>query len=479
MGCSRRRLSNNDRSQPGGRKLSTRSMSTVPSHETPRRCLRESMSRSRWLSTGQTGTQEPHMTHSSVKRATCGAISSEIVARLRSAMLTMEDMGTGQARMQRSQPMHMSISKRTSSSLRGRKFVRCSIPTTRLLAFCLFDGCMCILAPSLPGTRKGCHYIFQRGATICAEACDRCVHRAAFVTGVRLRDLSAGRPVFYFLLIDKVDGDAAYGDTVTVGQAIGIIDSGTVHHDAIAAAMVANIDTIRTREDLGMEARGGDIGQDNVIILISSKFQALASLQAEDLRFTLRDHDKHRRFFEGRDNSSGDGAARTREQERAIGVENRLPGRQGGWACSCGVIETRHGLVQHCLDLPGKTTELECIGYFAKKNAIILLENMHTASFQALVIDECAIGTTQITQYVLSISIAHLRMTARDRPVIDEQVDARLATYSHDPGLAQAHLLQTQAWLVLSHRHKKCFGSRLRREYCCTRDSHQWGIGKG
>src|SRR5713101_7539670 len=52
------------------------------------------------------------------------------------------------ARMQRSQPMHMSISKRTSSSLRGRKFVRCSIPTTRLLAFCLFDGCMCILAPS-------------------------------------------------------------------------------------------------------------------------------------------------------------------------------------------------------------------------------------------------------------------------------------------------------------------------------------------
>src|SRR6266700_3138940 len=55
MGCSRRRLSNNDRSQPGGRKLSTRSMSTVPSHETPRRCLRESMSRSRWLSTGHTG----------------------------------------------------------------------------------------------------------------------------------------------------------------------------------------------------------------------------------------------------------------------------------------------------------------------------------------------------------------------------------------------------------------------------------------
>src|SRR6266567_1576282 len=387
MGCSRRRLSNNDRSQPGGRKLSTRSMSTVPSHETPRRCLRESMSRSRWLSTGQTGTQEPHMTHSSVKRATCGAISSEIVARLRSAMLTMEDMGTGQARMQRSQPMHMSISKRTSSSLRGRKFVRCSIPTTRLLAFCLFDGCMCILAPSLPGTRKGCHYIFQRGATICAEACDRCVHRAAFVTGVRLRDLSAGRPVFYFLLIDKVDSDAAYGDTVTVGQAIGIIDSGTVHHDAIAAAMVANIDTIRTREDL---------------------------------RFTLRDHDKHRRFFEGRDNSSRDGAARTREQERAIGVENRLPGRQGGWACSCGVIETRHGLVQHCLDLPGKTTELECIGYFAKKDAIILLENMHTARFQAPVINECAIGTTQVAQHILPISIAYLCMTARDRSVIDE-----------------------------------------------------------
>ena len=149
---------------------------------------------------------------------------------------------------------------------------------------------------------------------------------------MRLRDLSARRPVFYFLLIDKVNGDAAYGDTVTVGQAIGIIDSGTVHHNAIAAATVANVDTIRTWEDLCMEARGSNLGQDNVIILISSKRQALASLQAEDLRFTVRDHDEHRRFFERCDYAGRDGTARAREHERAIGVENGLPGRQGGRA---------------------------------------------------------------------------------------------------------------------------------------------------
>ena len=45
------------------------------------------------------------MTHSSVKRATWRGTSSETVARLRSTMLTSEDMGTGQARMQRSQPI--------------------------------------------------------------------------------------------------------------------------------------------------------------------------------------------------------------------------------------------------------------------------------------------------------------------------------------------------------------------------------------
>src|SRR5689334_11803130 len=71
------------------------------------------------------------MTHSSVKRATWGAISSEMVARLRSAILTREDIGTGQTRMQRSQPMHISISKRISSSVSGFRLVRCSIPTTR------------------------------------------------------------------------------------------------------------------------------------------------------------------------------------------------------------------------------------------------------------------------------------------------------------------------------------------------------------
>src|ERR1700737_2711175 len=122
-----------------------RLMSTVPSQENPRRCLSESMSRSRWLSTGQTGTQEPHITHSSVNCATWGAISSEMVARLRSAMLTREDIGTGQARMQRSQPMHISISKRISSSVNGFRSLRCSIPTTR---GCFFEGCICILPTS-------------------------------------------------------------------------------------------------------------------------------------------------------------------------------------------------------------------------------------------------------------------------------------------------------------------------------------------
>src|SRR5260221_11079357 len=98
--------------------------------------------------------------------------------------------------------------------------------------------------------------------------------------------------------------------------------------------------------------------------------------------------------------------------------------------------------MQHRLDLPGEAAELECIGHFAKKNAIILLEDMHTARFQALVINKCAIGTTQVAQHVLPISIAYLCMTARDRPVIDEKIDTRLATYSLDRGIAQAHLLQ-------------------------------------
>src|SRR5579884_3843155 len=61
-------------------------------------------------------------------------------------MLTIEDKGTGHALIQRSQPIHISISNCTSSSVRGTRPVRCSMPTTR--------GCfgerICIL-PSYSG----------------------------------------------------------------------------------------------------------------------------------------------------------------------------------------------------------------------------------------------------------------------------------------------------------------------------------------
>src|SRR5579872_5828337 len=81
-----------------------------------------------------------------------------MVARLRSAILTVEDMGIGQARIQRSQPMHISISKRTSCSVKGRKSVRCSIPTTR---DDFFEDCICIMPPQTTFFRRTCHRLYR------------------------------------------------------------------------------------------------------------------------------------------------------------------------------------------------------------------------------------------------------------------------------------------------------------------------------
>src|SRR5205823_14361794 len=96
-GTSRMRLSNRSRLQPGGRYWSTRLISTVPSHGTPSRCLSESIKRSRWLLTGETGTQEPYITHSVVKRATEGEMVSEMVDRFRSVIVIGEYKGSCQA----------------------------------------------------------------------------------------------------------------------------------------------------------------------------------------------------------------------------------------------------------------------------------------------------------------------------------------------------------------------------------------------
>src|SRR2546422_3444673 len=60
-------------------------------------------------------------------------------------MFTIAERGTGQALMQRSQPIHISISKRTSFSVSGTRSARCCTPTTRSG----FEGDVCILISSL------------------------------------------------------------------------------------------------------------------------------------------------------------------------------------------------------------------------------------------------------------------------------------------------------------------------------------------
>src|SRR6266536_3745988 len=130
IGCSRRRLISNGTDQPGGSALVTRWISTSPFQGTPSRCLSESIKRSRWLSTGQTGTQEPHIIHSCVKRLICVATSSETVAWFRSAIWTVDDIGIGQVPIQRSQPIHISISNCSRLSLNVCISVRCPRPAT-------------------------------------------------------------------------------------------------------------------------------------------------------------------------------------------------------------------------------------------------------------------------------------------------------------------------------------------------------------
>src|SRR5258707_1256351 len=127
MRCSRSRLVSCPSVHPVGRLSAMRLISTWLSQDTPTRCLSDNIKRSRWLSTGQTGTHEPHIMHSCVKRATCAVTSSLTVAWLRSAIFTSDDIGTGQASIQRSQPIHISISKRMRSPVNACTSPRCSI----------------------------------------------------------------------------------------------------------------------------------------------------------------------------------------------------------------------------------------------------------------------------------------------------------------------------------------------------------------
>src|ERR1700730_14100189 len=227
-------------------------MSTLPSQVTPRRCLSESIKRSRWLSTGQTGTQEPQMTHSSVKRATRGVISSEMVARLRSAILTIEDMGTGQARIHRSQPMHISISKRTSSSLNGRRSARCSMPTT---GASFFDDDLCIASTLLTTalcSRRYC--LSHRRAAVGTKTRFMGIDHATIVTLHTCLGRRRGRRVGLALHADEVECDAANGNAVAVREAIGIIDLRGIHHHAVDAFHVADIIAIGAVENLSVQA---------------------------------------------------------------------------------------------------------------------------------------------------------------------------------------------------------------------------------
>src|SRR5450759_122222 len=296
-------------------------MSTLPSQEMPRRCLSESIRRSRWLSTGQTGTHEPHMTHSSVKRATRGVISSEMVARLRSAILTIEDMGTGQARIQRSQPMHMSISKRTSSSASGRRSARCSMPTTGT-SFFADDLCMAsTLLTTTLYSRRYCLSLSHRRATVGAETRHTRIDRATVVTLNACLGRRSGRRVGLALHADEVERDTADGDAVAVREAIGIIDLCGVHYHPVDALHVANIIAIGAVENLGVQARSCYLGQHDVIGFIASHLETLALFQAIDSRFVAPDHDKHGRGFEGIHYGSGDGLCCAGKQKRAIGSQ--------------------------------------------------------------------------------------------------------------------------------------------------------------
>src|SRR5579859_4213787 len=263
MGCSRRRRSRRGTSQPCGKKLSRRFKSTLPSQEMPRRCLSESISRSRWLSTGHTGTQEPHITHSSVKRATRGVTSSEIVARLRSAILTSEDMGTGQARIQRSQPMHISISKRTSSSVNRRRSARCWMPTSGA-SFFVDDFCIAssLLIAALCSRRQCCLFLSYRRATTGTKTRRTRVDSATGSTLHRGRGSLRAR---LSLHADEVERNAADAHAVAMRQAIGVIDLRAVDHHTINALHVANIVAIGAVKHLGVQARGGYIGQHNII----------------------------------------------------------------------------------------------------------------------------------------------------------------------------------------------------------------------
>src|SRR5579859_5807145 len=480
MGCSRRRRSRRGTSQPCGKKLSRRFKSTLPSQEMPRRCLSESISRSRWLSTGHTGTQEPHITHSSVKRATRGVTSSEIVARLRSAILTSEDMGTGQARIQRSQPMHISISKRTSSSVNGRRSARCWMPTS---GASFFDDDFCIasslLTAALCSRRQYlcCLFLPHRRPAIGAKTrCTR-VDRAAGATLHSGRSCRGSLRAGVALHIDKVECEASDAHAVAVRQAIGIIDLRAIDHHAVNALHVANIVAIGTVEYLGVQARGGYIGQHNVIGFLASHLQTLALFQAIDSRFAMPDQDKRRGGFEGIDNCGRDSLCRARQQERAIGVEYGLALWRRRLTRAVRIVKARQHLVKGCRGcgagqswlgrgkrfLPIRAADNEEIWNLPETKAIILHEQVRAARFQAFLVHKGAIGTAQVAQHVLPVGVADLGMAARDRTVIYQEVGSRLASDADNLRLAEGRFTaQIRLILAGSIWKKKGFNQGLR-----------------
>src|SRR5579884_846492 len=358
--------------------------STLPSQGTPSRCLSESMSRSRWLSTGQTGTQEPHITHSSVKRATCGAISSEMVARLRSAILTRAESGTGQARIQRSQPMHISISKRTSSSVSGTRSGRCSMPTTRgFFEETDFDVCISASLVLLADTPLRGH---------------------------------------------EVDGRIADADTIAVRQQVGIVDSGLVDEDAVAAAQVMDIEAAGARDHFRALTRDQHVGQHNIGFAVTSNQQPLPAMQEKESRPPPGENNEGRAVREFRHFARRQRSGRARQEQRAVGGEDELAQRRGSVAACRRVIEARLHLVQFRPPWPawlimscraGGAQLEDKRGNFPETYLVILPENVRAARFQPRSVEKRPVDAAEIVQNILTVGIADFGMAAREGRVVD------------------------------------------------------------
>ena len=84
-----------------------------------------------------------------------------------------------------------------------------------------------------------------------AETCHTAIFRATagalFVR--RWWTRGAGRDCsILWALIDKVDDDVAYGDTVAMREPVRVVDPGPIDQHAIAALQVTNIYTVWTRQ---------------------------------------------------------------------------------------------------------------------------------------------------------------------------------------------------------------------------------------